>query len=134
MATDVWADPAPNKGQWILGIPADRLAAVRKLVRVLEGGVLPFPPKEPLVLDSIKATMSCVTFDEWPTRVVGTERRPILRVWGKWYEFARRGGVWVQTQVVVSQPFLGKKILTSNKKLTLRQMRLVRRRLRGVKP
>jgi hypothetical protein len=57
-----------------------------------------------------------------------------LRVWGKWYEFARRGGVWVQTQVVVSQPFLGKKILTSNKKLTLRQMRLVRRRLRGVKP
>ena len=58
MATDVWADPAANKGQWILGIPADRLAAVRKLVRVLEGGVLPFPPKEPLVLDSIKATMS----------------------------------------------------------------------------
>lgn len=64
MGTDVWADPAANKGQWILGIPADRLAAVRKLVRVLEGGVLPFPPKEPLVLDSIEATMGCVTFDE----------------------------------------------------------------------
>ena len=113
---------------------ASPLSIVREVAKVLEVGAgCPHLRHRRSFWTASELLWKPVTFDEWPTRVVDGERRPILRVWGKWYEFTLRGGVWVQTRNVVVQTLVGKQILTSKKKLTLRQMKLVRRRLRGIR-